>query len=363
MLYYLLYSLHKIFPVFNVVKYITVRSGLSIITAFILSLIIGPRLIHKLKKLNIGQEIRKEDESAPLYNLHSKKQGTPTMGGLLILLTIIAANLLWADILNKYVIIACLGTVWLGALGFFDDYLKIIKRKSKGLSAKNKLAWQMFLGLILGAVFMLDPHLNAKLDIPFLKDVTVNLGYFYILFVILIIAGSSNAVNLTDGLDGLAIGIVIMVAIAFSVLSYVTGNIKFSSYLLIPYIPESAELTIFCASLVGAGLGFLWFNCYPATVFMGDTGSLALGGALGLVAIMIKKELILVIVGGVLVLEAFSVILQVGSFKLRKKRIFQIAPLHHHFQLLGWSETKVIVRFWIIAALFALFALVTLKLR
>lgn len=221
----------------------------------------------------------------------------------------------------------------------------------------------MFLGLVLGIIFMLDPNLSTKLDIPFLKDVAINLGYFYILFVILIIAGSSNAVNLTDGLDGLAIGIVIMVAIAYSVLGYVTGNALFSKYLLVPFIPGTAELTVFCASIVGAGLGFLWFNCYPATVFMGDTGSLALGGALGLVAIMIKKELLLVIVGGVLVLEAFSVILQVGSFKLRKKRIFQIAPLHHHFQFLGWSETKVIVRFWIVAALFALFTLVTLKLR
>ncbi|MDD5044703.1 MAG: phospho-N-acetylmuramoyl-pentapeptide-transferase [Candidatus Omnitrophica bacterium] len=363
MLYYLLFPFHDILPVFNVIRYITFRAGMAALTAFLLSLLIGPRLIHKLKKMHIGQEVRKEEDSAQLYDLHRKKQGTPTMGGLLILLSIVSANLLWADILNKYLIIACLGTVWLGAVGFYDDYLKIIKKQSKGLSAKNKLAWQMFLGLVLGIIFMLDPNLSTKLDIPFLKDVAINLGYFYILFVILIIAGSSNAVNLTDGLDGLAIGIVIMVAIAYSVLGYVTGNALFSKYLLVPFIPGTAELTVFCASIVGAGLGFLWFNCYPATVFMGDTGSLALGGALGLVAIMIKKELLLVIVGGVLVLEAFSVILQVGSFKLRKKRIFQIAPLHHHFQFLGWSETKVIVRFWIVAALFALFTLVTLKLR
>ncbi|MCM8770762.1 MAG: phospho-N-acetylmuramoyl-pentapeptide-transferase [Candidatus Omnitrophica bacterium] len=363
MLYYWLYPLHKIFPLFNVVRYITFRSAMATITAFVLSLIMGPWLIKNLRKLNIGQEIRKEDESAQLYNLHQKKQGTPTMGGLLILTAIITANLLWADILNKYVIIACLGTVWLGLLGFFDDYLKVIKKRSKGLGAKNKLAWQMLLGLILGIVFLIDPHLNTRLDIPFLKNASINLGFLYIVFVILIISGASNAVNLTDGLDGLAIGIVIMIALAYSVLSYVTGNIKFSNYLLIPYIPGTGELTIFCASIVGAGLGFLWFNCYPATIFMGDTGSLALGGALGLIAIIIKKELLLVIVGGVLVLEAFSVILQVGSFKLRKKRIFRIAPLHHHFQFLGWPETRVIVRFWIIAALFALFTLVTLKLR
>ncbi|MCM8780206.1 MAG: phospho-N-acetylmuramoyl-pentapeptide-transferase, partial [Candidatus Omnitrophica bacterium] len=306
----MLYSLHKIFPVFNVFRYITFRAAMATLTAFALSLLAGPKLINKLKQLKIGQEIRREDDSATLYNLHEKKQGTPTMGGLLILLAVISANLLWADILNKYIIVACLGMLWLGVVGFFDDYLKVIKKQSRGLSAKNKLAWQMLLGLVLGIIFILDPHLSTKLDIPFLKDASLNLGYLYILFVILIIAGSSNAVNLTDGLDGLAIGIVIMITVAFSILSYVTGKVKFSSYLLIPYIPESGELTVFCAAILGAGLGFLWFNCYPASVFMGDTGSLALGGALGLVAIMIKKELLLVVIGGVLVLEAFSVMLQ-----------------------------------------------------
>jgi phospho-N-acetylmuramoyl-pentapeptide-transferase len=274
-----------------------------------------------------------------------------------------SATFLWADIFNQYIILASLGTLWLGLTGFVDDYLKQVRKKSKGLSAKAKLISQVALGLSLGVVLFLNPHINTKIDVPFLKDVSWNLGVFYIFFVVLVIAGSSNAVNLTDGLDGLAVGIVIMVAIAFSILSYVTGNIRFSDYLLIPYIPGSGELTVFCASILGAGLGFLWFNCYPATIFMGDVGSLALGGALGIVAILLKKELLLIIVGGIFVVEAFSVILQVCSFRLTKKRIFKIAPLHHHFQFLNWPENKVIVRFWIIASLLSLLTLVTLKIR
>jgi len=362
MLYYLLYPLHKIFGVFNVIRYITFRASMAALTAFLVSLIFGPRLIAYLKQVNIGQQIRKED-SLKLYELHRKKEGVPTMGGTLILLAMLSATILWADINNKYVLLACLGTLALGILGFIDDYLKVSKKSSKGLGAKSKLFWQFIIGIFIGIFLLLDPTFSPTLDVPFLKILSFNLGIFYIFLASLIIAGSSNAVNLTDGLDGLAIGIVIMVAVAYSVLSYVTGNIKLSSYLLIPYIQKSAELTIFCASIIGAGLGFLWFNCFPADIFMGDTGSLALGGALGIIAIMIKKELLLVLVGGVLVLEAVSVILQVGSFKLSKKRIFKIAPLHHHFEFIGWKETKVIVRFWIIAAFFALFTLVTLKLR
>jgi phospho-N-acetylmuramoyl-pentapeptide-transferase len=254
-------------------------------------------------------------------------------------------------------------TLWLGVTGFIDDYLKQIKKRSKGLPATAKLTSQIVLGLILGTILFLEPGHSIKLDLPFLKDVSLNLDGLYILFVILVIAGSSNAVNLTDGLDGLATGIVVMVALAFSVLSYVSGNIKFSNYLLIPYIRGSGELTVFCASILGAGLGFLWFNCYPASIFMGDVGSLALGGALGIVALLIKKELLLVIVGGIFVLEALSVILQICSFRLTQKRIFRIAPLHHHFEFLNWPENKVIVRFWIIASLLALVTLVTLKIR
>ncbi len=362
MLYYLFYPLHDLISAFNIFRYITFRSAMSVLTSFLISLIFGPVLIRKLKKLKIGEHIRKED-SARLHELHRNKQDTPTMGGILILLAVISSTLLWADVLNRYIIIVLFSTIWLGITGFIDDYLKQTKKKSKGLTANAKLASQIILGVILGIVFLLDPQNYIKLDIPFLKNISLDLDGLYVLFVILVIAGSSNAVNLTDGLDGLAIGIVVMVALALSVLCYVSGNIKFSSYLLIPYLKGSGELTVFCASILGAGLGFLWFNCYPASIFMGDVGSLALGGALGTVALLIKKELLLVIVGGIFVLEALSVILQIASFRLTKKRIFKIAPLHHHFQFLNWPENKVIVRFWIIASLLALLTLVTLKIR
>lgn len=335
---------------------------MAALTSFLISLVLGPILIRKLKTLKIGENIRKED-SARLHELHRNKQDTPTMGGILILLAILSSTLLWADIFNKYIIICLFSTAWLGITGFIDDYLKQVKKQSKGLPATAKLTSQIVLGLILGTVLLWDSPNSIKLDLPFLKEASLNLDGLYILFVMLVIAASSNAVNLTDGLDGLAIGIVVMVAIAFSVLSYVTGNLRFSTYLLIPYIKNSGELTVFCASILGAGLGFLWFNCHPASIFMGDVGSLALGGALGTVALLIKKELLLIVVGGIFVLEAFSVILQVGSFRLRKKRIFKIAPLHHHFQFLGWHENKVIVRFWIIASLLSLLTLVTLKIR
>jgi phospho-N-acetylmuramoyl-pentapeptide-transferase len=335
---------------------------MAALTSFIISLIFGPPLIKKLKELKIGEKIRKED-SLRLHELHRNKEDTPTMGGILILSAIVSSTLLWADISNKYIIIVLFSTTWLGITGFIDDYLKQIKKKSKGLTATAKLTSQIILGLILGLILFLDSQNNIKLDLPFLKNLSLDLDGLYIIFVILVIAGTSNAVNLTDGLDGLAIGIVVMVAIAFSVLSYVSGNVRFSDYLLIPYIKGSGELTVFCASILGAGLGFLWFNCYPASIFMGDVGSLALGGAIGTVALLIKKELLLVIVGGIFVLEALSVILQVGSFKFLNKRVFKIAPLHHHFQFLDWPENKVIVRFWIIASLLALLTLVTLKIR
>ena len=312
--------------------------------------------------MKIGEKIRKE-ESVKLHELHQNKQDTPTMGGILIIFAILSSVFVWGDITNKYILIVSFATLWLGITGFIDDYLKQVKKKSKGLTATAKITSQIVLGLLLGIIFYLDPNINVSLNLPFLKNLAINLDGFYVLFVILVIAGTSNAVNLTDGLDGLAIGIVVMVAIAFSVLSYVTGNIKFSEYLLIPYIQGSGELAVFCASMVGAGLGFLWFNCYPASIFMGDVGSLALGGALGTVAILIKKELLLIIVGGIFVIEALSVMLQVASFRLFKKRIFKIAPIHHHFQFLSWPENKVIVRFWIIASLLALITLVTLKIR
>jgi phospho-N-acetylmuramoyl-pentapeptide-transferase len=362
MFYHLLYPLRDLIFAFNIFRYITFRAAMAALTAFILSLIFGPPLIKKLKALKLQEKINKAD-SIKLDDLHRHKQNTPTMGGILILGTVIASTLLWADITNHCIWIVLFSTVWLGLTGFIDDYLKQIKKKASGLSPRVKLASQIILGLILGMILILDSQYNVKLEIPFLKLVNLDLDGLYILFVVLVIAGSSNAVNLTDGLDGLAIGIVVMVGIAFSVLCYISGNINLSNYLLVSYVKGAGELTIFCASIIGAGLGFLWFNCYPATIFMGDVGSLALGGAIGTVALLIKKEMLLIIVGGIFVLEALSVILQVSFFKLTKKRIFKIAPLHHHFQFLDWPENKVIVRFWIIAGLLALFALVTLKIR
>lgn len=363
MLYYLLYPLHAVSPVFNIFRYITFRAAMAIATAFALSVIFGPAIIRMLARMKMGENIRKE-ESAKLYELSAKKQDTPTMGGIFILLAIVLSTLLWAQ-LNKYVLLALFATIWLGVTGFIDDYLKHVRKCSKGLTVSAKFTSQIVLGLILGVILLVGFGNQGitKIEVPFFKDVVFDLGVFYVLFVILLVTGSSNAVNLTDGLDGLAIGNVVIVAFTFSVLSYISGNIKFSNYLLLPYLPDSGELTIFCASILGAGLGFLWFNAYPASIFMGDVGSLALGGAIGTVALLIKKELLLVLVGGVFVLEALSVILQVFSFKVFKKRIFKIAPLHHHFQFLGWSENKVIIRFWILAILFALFTLVTLKTR
>jgi len=362
MLYHLLYPLRDFVFGFNLFRYITFRAAMACLTAFVLSLIFGGPLIRKLKALRVGEKINKAD-SQKLDDLHRHKQSTPTMGGILILGAVIVSTLLWADISNRFIWIVLFSTFWLGLTGFMDDYLKQIKKKAAGLAPALKLASQITLGLILGITLVTISRDNVKLDIPFLKGASFDLDGLYILFVILVIAGSSNAVNLTDGLDGLAAGIVVMVGIAFSVLCYVSGNINLSNYLLIPYIKGAGELAIFCAGIIGAGLGFLWFNCYPASIFMGDVGSLALGGAIGTVALLIKKEMLLVIVGGIFVLEALSVILQVGSFKLTRKRIFRIAPLHHHFQFLNWPENKVIVRFWIIAGLLALFTLVTLKIR
>lgn len=362
MLYLLFYPLHKLFSFLNILRYITFRAAMAALTAFILSLLLGPWLIRTLKARKIGEKIGKED-SRTLDELHRHKQDTPTMGGVLIILAVGLATLLWADISQPAVLICLLSVMWLGLTGLADDYLKQIKKRPKGLTPRVKLASQLSLGGLLGWFVYVYTPAYTTVDVPFLKEVSFNLGIGYIFFAMLVIASSSNAVNLTDGLDGLAIGIVVMVAIAFSILSYISGNIKFSNYLFIPYVPAGGELTVFCASIIGAGLGFLWFNCYPAAIFMGDVGSLALGGAIGTVAILIKKELLLIIVGGIFVAEALSVILQVASYKLTKKRIFKIAPLHHHFQFLGWPESKVIVRFWIIASLLALFTLVTLKIR
>ncbi|MCX5697603.1 MAG: phospho-N-acetylmuramoyl-pentapeptide-transferase [Candidatus Omnitrophica bacterium] len=362
MLYNLLYPLHDKISFLNLFRYITFRASMAALTAFLLSLVFGPMIIRKLKAMKIGEKVIKED-SKRLDDLHNTKCGTPTMGGIFVIIAIVLSTVLWADISNHFIILALLSTVWLGVTGFIDDYLKQVKKKSKGLTVASKLTSQIILGLILGVVLYISPEHSTRLDLPFFKGVSWDIGILYILFVILVLTGTSNAVNLTDGLDGLAVGCVIIVAFTFSILSYVTGNIKFAGYLLIPYIRGSGELTVFCSSILGAGLGFLWFNCYPAAIFMGDVGSLALGGALGIVALLIKKELLLVIVGGIFVIEALSVILQVGTFRLFKKRIFKIAPLHHHFQFMGVPESKVITRFWIVAILLGLLTLVTLKLR
>lgn len=364
MLYYLLYRLIPSHGFLNIFKYITFRAVLAAATAFIISLALGPWMIRKLSQCKIKQQLRGSNECPGLHKLHSAKSQIPTMGGILILLSIAVSVLFWADLRNKYIICVFLSMLALGGVGFVDDYIKLSRERSKGLGFLGKIIPQIIIGFCVGSLVYLDNNLGTRLDTPFLKEVIFDLGAGYIFLVILVIVGSSNAVNLTDGLDGLAIGSVIMVALAYSILSYVTGHAIFSSYLIIPFIPGAGELTIFCAAIVGAGLGFLWFNCFPASVFMGDIGSLALGGAVGAIAVFIKKELLLIIVGGIFVLEAVSVILQVASFRLRKgRRIFKVAPLHHHFQLLGWPESKIIVRFWIAGIIMAVFTLATLKIR
>lgn len=358
MLYHLFYPLHEAYSMFNVFRYITFRTIYAILTALLITLILGPCLIEKLQTLNIKQYIREDGPSA-----HLNKSGTPTMGGILILLSLTTATLFWGDLTNTYIWIALLTTWGLGIIGIIDDLKKLRSKSSDGISPRFKLCGQILLGAALGTFLYLSPDFDKNLTIPFFKTISINLGIFYILFVIVLIVGTSNAVNLTDGLDGLAIGLVLIVTTTYLLFSYFSGHIKIANYLQIPYIPGSGELTIFCGALLGAATGFLWFNTYPAQVFMGDVGSLALGGALGTVAIITKHEILLAIVGGMFVAEALSVILQVTSYKLRKKRIFAMAPLHHHYELKGWAEPKIIVRFWIVAAFLALVAISTLKLR
>ena len=358
MLYHLLYPLHETYSIFNVFRYITFRTIYAILTALLITLILGPWVIKKLNAFNVKQYIREDGPAA-----HLNKRGTSTMGGILILLSLSIATLLWGDLTNTYLWTALITTWGLGIIGLIDDLKKLQSRSSKGISPRFKLWGQVLLGIALGIFLYLSPDFDKNLTIPFFKKVSVNLEIFYILFVVLIIVGTSNAVNLTDGLDGLAIGLVLIVTVTYLLFAYFAGHIKIATYLQIPYIPGCGELTIFCGAILGAATGFLWFNTYPAQIFMGDVGSLALGGALGTVAIISKHEILLAIVGGIFVAEALSVIFQVTSFKLRKKRIFEMAPLHHHFELKGWAEPKIIVRFWIIAAILALVAISTLKLR
>jgi len=363
MLYYLLYPLHTSATIFNVTRYITFRTAAASLTALALSLALGPWMIRKLRDFQIGQVIRQEGPQS-----HRAKAGTPTMGGLLILTSALVPSLLWADLSDPYIWIAVLATAAFGAVGFADDYLKIVRRSHHGLIPRYKMGGQIIVAVAVGVTLLLlsqqnPPLYNTRLIFPFFKNLIPDLGWFYVVFTVLVLVGASNAVNLTDGLDGLAISTFAVSAAAFTALAYVTGHAVFAQYLLLVRFAPAGELTVFCGALVGASLGFLWYNSYPADIFMGDVGSLALGGALGTVAILIKQELLLPIVGGVFVIEALSVIIQVASFKLTGQRVFKMAPIHHHFELIGWSEPKVIARFVIMAILFALFSLTTLKLR
>lgn len=362
MLYHLFTQLVGYISGFNLFRYITFRTAAATITAILISLLLGSFFIRLLKKYQIKETIRLDGPKS-----HLEKEGTPTMGGLIILCAIVIPTLLWADLTNYFVLMVLMTTVWLGLIGFMDDYLKAVKHQTKGMVGRKKLVGQILLGLTFGVVLYFFPpssSFDGTTEIPFFKNYVLSLGIFYIPFIVIVITGSSNAVNLTDGLDGLAIGLSGLCFVAFLGLAYITGRSDFSDYLQIAYIPGTGELAVFCGAAVGAALGFLWFNSKPAEVFMGDTGALALGGALGAVAILIKKELFLVIVGGVFVIEALSVIIQVLSYRYRGgKRVFKMAPIHHHFELLGWSESKVVVRFWIIGALFTLLALSTMKIR
>jgi len=361
MLYHLLYPLREQLHFLNVFRYITFRFACAILTALAISFIFGPAVIRKLKEMKVGQQVRDDGPET-----HLKKAGTPTMGGLLILLAVIVPTLLWSDLTNPYVWLVVGVTLAYGAVGYYDDYLKVVRKKTEGLKARYKFGWQALIGILVGLLLYynpMDPY-KTMLTIPFFKAMTFNLMFWlYVPFVMLVLVGSSNAVNLTDGLDGLAIGLVGIAAGANAILVYVGGNKIFANYLQLTFLPGTGELTIFCGALMGASLGFLWYNAHPAEVFMGDVGSLALGGALGMLAILTKHEMILVIIGGIFVTEALSVILQVASFKLTGKRIFRMAPIHHHFEKEGWAESKVIVRFWIVGIMLALVGLSTLKLR
>ena len=358
MLYYLLYPLHTKFSVLYVFRFITFRTIYATITALMISFIFGPWLIDKLSSLQIGQSIRKVGPES-----HFKKEGTPTMGGMLILLAIVLPTLLWADLRNLYVWLTLMVTVGFGIVGFLDDYRKVKKRNSDGLSARQKMFWLLLIALAAAVVLYVYPPFNTLLAVPFFKGVRPDLGWFYIPFAVFVIVGTGNAVNLTDGLDGLAIGPMIIASGTYLLFAYLAGNFRLADYLQISSVQGAGELSVLCGAMVGAGLGFLWFNSYPAQVFMGDVGSLSLGGALGTIAVITKQEIVLVIVGGIFVVEALSVIFQVTSFRLYGRRIFRMAPLHHHFELKGWPEPKIIVRFWIISILLALVALSTLKLR
>ena len=361
-MFYFLSGLRDTFFGLNIFRYITFRAAMAAVTTFLFCIILGPYFIAKLKKLKI-QEIAKRDDCPDLDRFQNSKEGTPTMGGVFIVGSILASVFLWADLSNSYILVTMTTCLGLAVLGWVDDYTKLTVRGKRGLSKRTKLFWQILIGCLVGAYVFLSKNASTQLFIPFFKTLIVDLGIFYIPFAALIVVGTSNAVNLTDGLDGLAIGCVLIVTLTLAILSYLTGHAAFSHYLFMPFIVNAGELTVFCAAVMGASLGFLWFNCHPASVFMGDVGSLALGGTLGVISILIKKEALLAILGGVFVFEALSVIIQVISFKTRGKRIFKMSPFHHHLQLSGWHESKIIIRFWIVGIILALLTLATLKIR
>ena len=357
MLYHFLYHLSSELSGFNVIKYITFRAMMALLTALFLSILLSPWLIRKLKSKQLGQVVREDGPKS-----HFSKAGVPTMGGALIILSVLIPALLWMDLTNPYLWYSMVIFCGYGLLGFLDDYAKISKKNSRGVSGKTKLFWQILLAtLVCGMHYYFEN--DSHITIPFFKSLHIDLGYFYVPFAVLVVVGASNAVNLTDGLDGLAIGPVMIASACFAILSYVSGNLTIANYLNFPYVRHAGELAILSSCLIGAGMGFLWYNSYPAQVFMGDVGSLPLGGALGMIAVLSKHEILLAIIGGVFVVEAISVITQVLSFKLRGKRVFRMAPIHHHFELKGWPEPKVIVRFWIISAVLALIGLLSLKIR
>lgn len=358
MLYHILYSLHGYHSFFNVFRYITLRTVYAILTALVLSLIIGPYMIEFLKRYQIGQYVR---DDGPRH--HLSKSGTPTMGGILIIMVILFATLSWIDLSNIYAWLVLFALVGFSLIGFIDDYLKVVRKRSDGLAGRYKFFLQIMVAAIISGVLYSLPAYSTNLSVPFFKNVNPDLGWLYIPFVIFVIVGTSNAVNLTDGLDGLAIGPVIISTLVYTIITYVAGHAKIANYLLIPFISGSGELAILCGAVFGASLGFLWFNTYPASVFMGDVGSLPLGALLGSIAVISKHELLLVIVGGIFVIETVSVIFQVGSYRVNGKRVFLMAPLHHHYELKGLQEPKIIVRFWIISIILGLVALSTLKLR
>ena len=358
MLYHLFTSLSTSYSGFNVFRYITFRAAMAALLSLMISFLLGPWLIRVLTERQIGQQIRDDGPAS-----HAIKAGTPTMGGALIILALLFSTVMLADITNRYVLLALVATVGSGAVGFADDYLKLTGKNSKGLAPRTKLLGQFAVALVVVLALYYQAKFSTEIAFPFIKTLRLDLDVFYIPFAMLVIVGASNAVNLTDGLDGLAIGPVMVAAAAYAVVAYATGHLKFAEYLQIPYVAGVGELTVFCAAMVAAGLGFLWYNAYPAQMFMGDVGSLSLGAALGIVAVLTKNEILLVIIGGVFVMEALSVIFQVASYKIRRKRVFLMAPIHHHYELKGWKEPQIIVRFWILSIILAVIGLSTLKLR